>query len=35
MTQKNVFTTEKDIENKLLVTKWERGLRRDKLGIWD
>ena len=25
----------KDIENKLMVTKRERGLRRDKLGIWD
>ena len=25
----------KDTENKLMVTKQERELRRDKLGIWD
>ena len=24
-----------DIENKLMVTKGERGLERDKLGVWD
>ena len=24
-----------DIENKLMVTKGERGVGRDKLGVWD
>ena len=27
--------TDSDIENKLLVTKGEREVGRDKLGVWD
>ena len=28
-------TDSKDIENKLMVTKGERGWGRDKVGVWD
>ena len=39
MTQMNLFTKQKQtpthIENKLMVTKGERGWGRDKLGVWD
>ena len=32
MHMQNRFT---DIENKLVVTKWEKEEERDKLGVWD
>ena len=37
MIQINLFTKQKeiDIENKLMVTKGERGCERDKLGVGD
>ena len=38
MTQMNLFTKQKQThnkENKLMVTKGEKGWGRDKLGVWD
>ena len=32
MHMQNRFT---DIENELVVTKWEKEEERDKLGVWD
>ena len=38
MIQRNLFTNRNrltDMENKLMITKGERGWRRGKLGVWD
>ena len=34
-TNKHIYKTDSDIENKFMVIKGEREGRRDKLGAWD